>query len=223
MNCLEFRRTLATEPARADAALERHERSCASCAEFALEMRALDRRIEQALRVPVPERAGRIRALGFGGQIQRPWALAASVLVAVVAASLVWLAYPRATLADDVVTHARHEPQSWAETAAEIPRSALAYTLRDSGFAGDAGLGRVSYARSCWFRGHFVPHLVVQDESGPVMVLVLTEEKVSARTAFAEEGFSGELLPARRGSIAVLAPAGTRVDAVAARVLEALR
>lgn len=223
MNCLEFRRTLAGEPARVDPALEQHQRSCASCAEFALEMRALDRSIERALRVPVPERAGRVSLLSFAGQRHRPWALAASVLVAVVAASLVWLAYPRATLADALVTHAGHEPRSWSGTAAEVPHSVLANTLRGTGIADGASLGRVSYARSCWFRGHFVPHLVVQDEAGSVMVMVLTEEAVTAPMPFAEDGYSGEILPARRGSIAVLAPAGTRVDAVAARVLHALQ
>ena len=39
-----------------------------------------------------------------------------------------------------------------------------------------AGAGLVSYANSCVFRGHHVPHLVVQTEAGPVTVMVLVHE-----------------------------------------------
>jgi len=222
MNCLDFRRTVAAEPAGESAELSEHLLSCAPCAEFAQQMRSLDLRIERALRVPVPERAGRLPAGASSTWAPRRWALAASVLVAVAAASVVWLAFPRASLAKDIVAHARHEPESWAAQAPEIPRSALAYILRDSGLGADRQLGPVSYARSCWFRGHFVPHLVVQDQGEPVMVLVLTEETVSGRTPFVEEGYSGVIVPAHRGSIAVLAPDGERADAVASRVLQAL-
>jgi len=222
MNCLEFRRIIAADPARQSAELEEHALACAPCAEFALEMRSLDRRIGVALRVPVPDRGMRVPSVMSSASAQKRWALAASMLVAVVAASLVWLSFPRPALAHDVVAHARHEPESWAAADAGVPPAVLADALRDSGIAAGSRLGRVSYARSCWFRGHFVPHLVVQDEGGPVMVLVMTEEAVNGRLTFAEEGYSGVILPARRGSIAVLAPEGARVDTVAARVLQAL-
>ena len=35
------------------------------------------------------------------------------------------------------------------------------------------GLGLFSYAMSCFVRGEWVPHLVVQGEHGPVMLLLL--------------------------------------------------
>jgi hypothetical protein len=223
MNCLEFRRTVSAEPASRDAALDGHARVCAACAEFAQQMRALDHSIGEALRVPVPDRAMQVPAEKPMPSVRKRWALAASVLAAVVAVSFVWLSFPRASLAQDVVAHARHEPDSWAASAADVPSAALDDLLRDSGLAANSALGRVSYARSCWFRGHFVPHLVVQDEAGPVMVLVMTEEAVADRVAFAEGGYTGVILPARRGSIAVLASEAGRVDAVAAQVLRALR
>jgi hypothetical protein len=186
-------------------------------------MRLLDRQIAAALRVPVPEQAPRFSSVMRAAPVRKRWALAASVLLAVVVASFVWLSFPRATLASDVVAHARHEPDSWAASVADVPSSTIADLLRGSSVAAEPQLGRVSYAHSCWFRGHFVPHLVVQDESGPVMVLVMTEEQVMGRIEFSEQGYSGVLLPARRGSIAVLAPDGARVDAVVARVMLVLR
>jgi hypothetical protein len=223
MNCLEFRRIVSADPASRDAALDGHVRVCAACAEFAQQMRALDLRIGAALRVPVPDRETQVPPVKSTAPAQRRWALAASVLVAVVTASLVWLSFPRASLAQDVVAHARHEPGSWAEGASHVPAAALDDLLRDSSLVADPGMGRVSYAKSCWFRGHFVPHLVVQDQAGPVMVLVMTEETVADRVAFVEGGYTGVILPARRGSIAVLASEAGRVDAVTARVMQALR
>ena len=51
-------------------------------------------------------------------------------------------------------------------------------------FRSDAGM--VSYAQSCRFRGENVPHLVVQTDAGPVTVMVLRNEKVTAPVKFAE-------------------------------------
>jgi hypothetical protein len=89
----------------------------------------------------------------------------------------------------------------------------------------DAGM--VSYAQSCLFRGHRVPHLVVQTDMGPVTVMVLVHESVSKPTRFDEEGYRGVILPvAGHGSVAVLAKdqSGTlaSVENVAARVRSAI-
>lgn len=222
MNCLEFRRWVGAEPARGGRDLEEHARACAACREYAQQMRILDRRLHRALSVAVPSRRGRLTFPTFAFAPQKRWALAASLLTAVVAASLVWLSFPGTTLAEDVVAHAGHEPESWITDGPDVPPTRLARVLRASGIRDEPKLGRISYARSCWFRGHFVPHLVVRDASGPVMVLLLREETVSSRVRVAEGGYAGVILPAPRGSIAVLAQADARVDAVAARVLQSL-
>lgn len=222
MNCLEFRRLVGAEPARGGGEIDEHARGCAACSEYAQQMRALDRRLHQALCIAVPARRRRLGLPGLGFSAQRRWALAASLLTAVIAGSLVWLSFPPTTLAEDVVAHAAHEPESWVTDGADVPPAEVARILRAAGMAEETRFGRISYARSCWFRGHFVPHLVVRDERGPVMVLLLPEETVGRSVRFAEDGYSGVILPAPRGSIAVLAQADARVDGVAARVLRAL-
>jgi hypothetical protein len=80
----------------------------------------------------------------------------------------------------------------------------------------------VSYARTCPFRGEKVPHLVVQTGVGPVTVMVLRNEKVSAPVHFDEQGYSGTILPAGPGSIAVIGTAHANLDQVAERVLDAV-
>jgi hypothetical protein len=76
--------------------------------------------------------------------------------------------------------------------------------LRGAGVALDVTSDRVMYAQSCWFRGHYVPHLVIQTARGPATVLILRHEQVRARRSFHEAGMTGLIIPAEHGSIAVL-------------------
>jgi hypothetical protein len=154
-------------------------------------------------------------------------ALAASVAGAAVLLAMLWSAFPRETLAAAVVDHMAHEPEAWG-AAAPIPASAVAYALSRTGVRLDADFTDVTYANTCWFRGRGVPHLVVRTDSGLVTIMVLPHESVSRRVPFDEGGYRGVLVPAARGSIAVLAREATAVrdtdvDAAAARAVEAIR
>ena len=120
------------------------------------------------------------------------------------------------------MTHARHEPQSWSTDGAQVSAQELAQVLRAGGVTRNPDLGRVIYARSCWFRGRFVPHLVVMAESGPIMLMLLPDETVGGEVRFSDRGYSGVILPAARGSVAVLSQTDTQLDSVAARGLSAL-
>jgi len=85
----------------------------------------------------------------------------------------------------------------------------------------------VSYASSCTFRGHLVPHLVVQTAMGPVTVMVLVHDSVSKQAPFDKEGYRGVIVPVPgHGSIAVLVR-GQEADldaikGIAARVQSAI-
>jgi hypothetical protein len=80
----------------------------------------------------------------------------------------------------------------------------------------------ISYAQSCWFRGRYVPHLVVQTPDGPVTIMVLPDEESDRRVAFAEQGYHGVLVPTQRGSLAVLARDDRDLDAVVNQALAAI-
>jgi hypothetical protein len=80
----------------------------------------------------------------------------------------------------------------------------------------------VSYAAPCQFRGHVVPHLVVQTERGPVAVMVLADESAQDKPArIDEEGFRGVVVQAPRGALVVLGQDGD-AESVAATALKAL-
>jgi hypothetical protein len=177
-------------------------------------------------RVRAPLRSVRLASVRTRRR-SRWFAVAASVIVAAVVVGGLWLAVPRASLADDVVAHMAGEPQAWTRTNVPVPPDRLAAVLRETGIRLLPGVGTVSYANICTFRGRLVPHLVVQTDSGPVTVMVLSHESAARRQRFDEQGYRGVIVPVPgHGSVAVLSKGATaspdRIDRVAAQVLAAV-
>ena len=211
MNCDGARLLIGADPGGTTTALEEHLRGCADCAGFRRETRALDGDIRRALEHP-PDLA-RSRA-AVRPPAWRQWALAASVALAAFVALGVWLLPPSDTLAREVVAHVQSEPESWLATE-HVTAAGIEHALRGAGVQLAITSDRIRYAQSCWFRGHYVPHLVLETARGQVTVLLLRHEHVSARRAFHEAGMTGVIVPAERGSIAVLARGGGDIDDIA--------
>jgi Protein of unknown function (DUF3379) len=223
MDCIHYRRTLMVDPHDPDQALGEHRATCHDCNLYTQRLLRFESRLERALGVPVPAQADSPSA-----PYRKGWlAMAASVLLALGVAGGLWLSAPGPSLAADVVTHMAGEPQAWRRTDVPVPTPALLDVLRNSRLSLGAGAGVVSYAASCEFRGHRVPHLVVQTESGPVTVMVLVHEHVPKTVQFDEQGYHGVIVPvAGHGSLAVLtrgAPTDiSTVQHIASRVLESI-
>lgn len=223
MNCEHARLLIGAEPRSNAPELAQHLQSCAACAQFREEMLGLEGNIQRALQRP-PE--GAVRSGGGGRwrsaplQRWRPWALAASVLFASVAVLAVWLLRPTDTLARDVVAHVQAEPESWLSQ--QVSAQDIGQALQGAGVTLDVTSDKISYAQSCWFHGHYVPHLVLQTAQGPATVLILRHEQVQGPRSFQEAGMNGIIVPAQHGSIAVLARGGN-VDLVAQQMQQDLR
>ena len=217
MSCEQAQLQIGADPAGSTPELEQHLQDCESCRQFRAEMRTLDTHIRRALERP-PVSAGRSRITATW----RPWALAASVLFATLAVLTVWLLRPSDTLARDVVAHVQEEPESWLARQ-DVDAQSIDSALRGAGVKLDITSDRISYAQSCWFRDHYVPHLVVQTAQGPATVLILRNQHVSARRSFHEGGMSGVIVPAPQGSIAVLTRGGADTATVAAQMQQDVR
>jgi len=152
----------------------------------------------------------------------RLFALAASVAAALVVGGTLWLSRPSESLAAEIVTHVEGEPNSWHKTQA-VSAEQLDAVLRKSGVKLGNGMEPVVYASSCWFRGHFVPHVVVSTKDGPVTVMILLHERVTAAQQFNEDGYAGLLVPAHTGSVAVLSRKPMNLEQPAADVVHALQ
>jgi hypothetical protein len=203
MNCLEFRRAAGADPQHlASDALE-HARSCAACARYLAEIRELDARIARALAVPVPDAGGRRGRLPERPGRRRVLAIAASLLLAIGAGMAGWVFFPRESLASAVVDHMSEEPQAWMPHP-PVADAVLEAVLKRSGARFSAAPGRLTYVQSCWFRGRYVPHLVLETGAARVTLMLLRHERVTGPTEFNERGYRGVLLPVGRGSVAVL-------------------
>jgi hypothetical protein len=210
MDCNAYRRSMMADPRDADARLREHRASCHDCNLFTERLLRFESSLSRALRVPLP--ADNVVPLHPKAPPaprllnRRSWlAMAASVLMAVLVAGFLWVAGPGSSLAADVVTHMGGEPDAWRLTEVPVPAPELQDVLRDSQLRLNGGAGTVSYAASCAFRGHRVPHLVIQTESGPVTVMVLVHESVSKPVRFDEGGYRGVIVTMPgHGSLAVL-------------------
>jgi hypothetical protein len=235
MDCAAYRRALMADPHDPEAGLREHREGCPDCTLFTEQLSRFESRLDRALRVDLPARTdtvaqvlplrakSRLRSRR-GSSLGKGWfAMAASVLLAVVVAGALWLSAPGPSLAADVVTHMGGEPDAWRRTDVPVPGVELQDVLHDSHLRLGNGAELVSYAQSCEFRGHRVPHLVIQTDSGSVTVMVLVHEHVHTMVRFDEQGYRGVIVPvAGHGSLAVLTRGADTdlktIERIAARV-----
>jgi Protein of unknown function (DUF3379) len=216
----QYRSAIMADPHDPDPDLRAHGESCAECRAFTEQLLRFEARLERALLVDIPSKAVVLPFERKGAQGSQRWlAMAASLLLAVVIAAGVWLTLPQRSLAAAVVAHMAGEPDAWQLTDVPVPDADLNAVLKDSRLRLKPDAGVVSYASSCDFRGHKVPHLVVQTPSGAVTVMVLVHEAVRNSQPFDEQGYRGTIVPVPgHGSIAVLMRGASSGNADVARI-----
>lgn len=205
----DVRLAIGADPAHLSPEVEAHLAGCAACRQFRDETLALDAKLRAALEIPLPEFRRRPAPM-------RRYALAASVVLALLVAGGAWLFRPQSALAGELVAHVEEEAGSW-DSRELMPASSISAVLDRAGVQFDSRLP-VVYAAPCPFRGQRIAHLVVQTEHGPLTVMLLSHVHVARREKFSEDGLNGVLLPAGKGSVAVLAK-GASVDAADADAL----
>jgi hypothetical protein len=216
LDCKHVRLAVGGDPRNLSVEVQQHLAGCAACRQFRDETLAMESRLEAALQLPLHRFRDAKKA-----NAPRRYALAASVLVALLVGGGAWLFQPRAALADQVMEHIRHEAGSWALQRRLTPGE-IAAVLARAGVHFDTSMP-VVYASPCPFRGHVAPHLVLETDQGPVTVMLLSHEKLKTRQSFAEQGYEGVLLPAGEGSVALLTRGGAVPETTEAAVLSAVR
>jgi len=217
-DCKHARLAIGGEPQVLSAEVAQHVATCAACAKFRDETLAMEGRLKAALELPLHRFRGAPEPVRVA---PRRFALAASVVLALFVGGGAWLFRPQSALAAELVEHVKDEPGSWQGHEPVTPE-ALAAVLAKAGVRYDTRFP-VTYASPCPFRGHIVPHLVVQTDRGPLTVMVLAHVKSETQGEFTEGAYRGIVLPAGAGSIAVLARDGQDFDSDLAAVLEGVR
>lgn len=231
MDCDAFRELIAADPTRRDAQCEQHAQACSGCRAYASRLRSAEGLIQEALRLDVAQLK---HAASHGSNEKpprfRPRMAGIGMAAALLVGLALWLGVGQSPQPDaealvaDVLEHWYQEPESWVTTAAAVTPASLADVVSGKARVDSARLGTVSYARPCYVHGQWVPHLVVQGEAGPVMVLLLADERLEqpAPLELPEEGLEGFILPLGRGSIAILGDEGEPLEPLGERLTGAV-
>lgn len=201
---------IGADPHHLPADVAAHVEGCADCRRFRDETLALDGRLQAALDLPL----SRFRTKAPPAP---RFALAASVLLALLVGGGFWLFRPATALAGDVVEHVEEEADSWNAHQQMAPAQ-VAEVLRVAGVHFDSPFP-VVYGYPCPFKGHRVAHLVVQTPDGTMTVMLIPHEHVRRRTEFSRAGMSGVLVPAGQGSVALLTRDGAVPQALADQIV----
>lgn len=209
IDCLEFRRRVGAAPENRDPDVLEHKLECRACAEFAAEQSVLDRRLADALRIPVPDdlkarviwqQAGRKR------NARRWFPVAAALLLAAGIGFVVMDSAERNALPAAVIAHIEHEPDLLLPTSAPAEPVRVSAVLARGRVRLAQPMTNIAHAGLCPFRGKNVPHLVLTIEGEPVSVLLLSDEQTEGSTEINEEGYHGVIVGSGSGSIAIVAP-----------------
>ncbi len=231
MNCDQYRETIAADPTFDGGA--GHLSECEACQVYRREMLELDEAIGRALAIDVPElavpdlpdsEADNVVALP-----RRRWsapavlAMAATVVLAAFIGLRMLDTDPQyESLSDELLAHLEHETYSLRVTDVPVSDTRLASVVPANVADMDHGAGLITYAQSCVIRGREVPHLVIQGEHGPVTLLLLPHEKVSAPESFTGENIKGVILPVGDGSIALFGDREEALDRIGKEVLDSV-
>ncbi len=231
MNCDQYREAIAADPTFDGGA--GHLSECGACQAYRREMLQLDEAIGRALAIDVPELAvpdlPEIEADNVVTLPQRRWsppallALAATVVLAAFVGMRMLDTGPQSdSLSDQLLAHLEHEPYALRVTNVPVSDARLASVVPANVAEMDHSAGLITYAQTCIINGQSVPHLVMQGEHGPVTLLLLPHEKVSAPESFTGDNIKGVILPVGDGSIALFGDRTEALDRIGEEVLNSV-
>jgi hypothetical protein len=230
MNCEEYREAISGDPSFDGGA--GHMSECDSCQAYRDEMITLDEKIRRALSLNVPElnmpelpeiKTSNVVSLSSRRRFSPPtwFAMAATVVVAALI-GIRFVGVDNQALASEVLAHLDGEPHSLIITDVEVSDEQLRSVVPANIGSMDRSAGLITYARSCEINGRDVPHLVIQGERGPVTILLMPEEKISAALPLEGDTVHGVILPVGDGSIAIIGVREERLDLIEKRVLKSV-
>lgn len=231
MNCDDYRQAISAEPHFDRGA--GHIAGCESCRDYREEMLALDARIARALAIEVPPLGmpelqdvdtGKVTRIGRRRLSPPAWlAVAATIVLAsFVGLRLFDAGDGEASLPEQILAHLPHESFAVKVSDKAVPADRLRSVVAADVARFDSGSALITYAQTCEINGRDVPHLVMQGENGPVVIILMPEESVEAALPFGDGTVQGIILPVGGGSIAIVGSPGESFDDVERTVLNSV-
>ncbi len=233
MNCEDYRQAIGADPDFDGGA--GHLSECADCQAYRREMRALDLKLSRALALDVPDLVmpelpvidtENVVTLANRRRMTTPtwFAVAATVVLAAVIG--VRFAgdddVAHQALADEVLAHVSHEPMALMVTDQAVHADRLHEVVPANIANMDHSAGLITFAETCPINGNEVPHLVIQGEYGPVTILLLPDEEISAAVPLDDGNLHGVILPVGDGSIAIIGAQEEKLENVQKQILQSV-
>lgn len=207
MNCLDFRRVILVNPRQLNAGAQAHTLECVACRAFLERQREMDSELFGALQVSPPDGfADRILvARGLRPAARNRWLAMAATVVLAVGVGLVVRPYFGDPIGREAIAHYFHEPEALT-VAQAIGSDMLPAMLAQQGMKMVQTLGQVTYSQLCPMGSQKAQHLVVRTATGPVTLLLMSEDAGGrSRSVTERDGMTAITIPAARGTIAIVA------------------
>lgn len=229
--CLDFRRAVLLDPRQLPATAREHLEQCPLCEAFLRRAEGTEQHLSAALAaVAIPEGLNErilLRALRPPRSRWMPYALAASLLVAV---ALSWAAWQMRTdpgqtdLALAAVHHVRQEGLEQLTHHSEAP-DRIGAVMASFGGELTAPLGKIDYIHYCPIEGFGMGwHITFDTDHGKITLLLVPLEAKRAKTETVRvEGHSVQLQRAGNGYYALIADSPEALDEASARIRKAVR
>ncbi len=235
MNCLEFRRICLSDPYTSAADFAAHRLECHECTRFVDSVTAFDKKLLDAMQVPVPEDlATRVKLRQVIGEEHarrvRPWqwALAASIFVSVALGGFLGLqVYSTnlyiAQLQASVIDHVNNEPD-FISVQGKVPSDKFARVMAAFGaeVVNKDIESLIAHAYVCVMDKRPIAHIFAGN-GGQVTVLYVTGKRIGAETPFKDDSHQGVLIPAGGGNLVVIAPKGEQIEPLVTKLKQSIR
>ena len=126
------------------------------------------------------------------------------------------------SLAAEVLAHVDHEPRAMRVVDTPVPDERLQRAVPATMAVFDRRESLITFARTCVINGKKVPHLTVQGQHGPVMILLMPDEKVAGVTPIEGERVHGLIIPVGEGSIAVVGDREEALEPIREHVIDSI-
>lgn len=114
---------------------------------------------------------------------------------------------PQNALSQSIVNHIIEHAQEAPEVMTEYSKyddSELHKLFTKVGATLNKPIDFMSFAGECDVDGHKGLHLVLQEEAGPVTIIVIPGQHMDAMLAFQNSGFEGQMIPVKGAVVAVV-------------------
>lgn len=213
MDFSEFKRLLGADPRNRDPEFLRARASSTEHEKEAAEAERLESLLDRAVTLPVPEELmADIRSIPERGSAPRslrrawPLAMAAGLLIAVGAVSLVWRMGPSwGSVEDYVADHYRHDGAAvLAKAEGDVANEAQSLLAEFDVEALPALAGIIGVIKYCPTPDGKGVHMVLNSERGPVTVIYMPDTPVSDRKAIVFDDREALLIALKSGSAAII-------------------